>query len=56
MDNEYLLTIFETLEEIKETIERLRTEPLTVTPEEIDALDYNLGVVRDFANQLKRRE
>lgn len=56
MDNEYLLTVFETLQEIKDTIGRLRIEPLTVTPEEIDALDYNLGVIRDFAKQLKRRE
>lgn len=56
MDNEYLLTIFDTLEEIKETIGKIRTEPLLVSVEDIDKLEYNLGIINDYAKQLKRRE
>lgn len=56
MDNEYLLTIFDTLQEIKETIAKIRTEPLLVSAEDIDKLEYNLGIINDYAKQLKRRE
>lgn len=55
MDNEYLLTVFETLEEIKETIRKIRTEPLLVKSEDIDKLEYNLAIVNDYAKQLKIR-
>lgn len=55
MDNEYLLMIFETLQEIKETIAKIRTEPLLVIQEDIDKLEYNLSIINDYANQLKRR-
>ena len=54
MDKEYLLQIFETLEEIRETIRKMRMEPLLLTQEELDAMEYNLGIVRDLANQIKR--
>ena len=56
MDSEYLLTIFDTLEEIKETIRKIRTEPLLVEQEELDALEYNLIIINEFANQIKRRQ
>lgn len=56
MDNEYLLTIFDTLEEIKETIRKIRTEPLLLKPEDIDTLEFNLGIINEYAKQLKRRE
>lgn len=56
MDNEYLLTIFETLQEIKDTIAMIRTEPLLLTSEDIDKLEFNLGIINEYAKQVKRRE
>jgi len=56
MDNENFLIMLETLEEIKVTLQKIRTEPLLVTENEIDELEYNLGIINEYAKQLKRRE
>lgn len=56
MDNDSYLIIIETLEEIKIILDRLKKEPLLVTENEIDELEYNLNIINEYAKQLKRRE
>ena len=56
MEDEDFIIVFETMEEIQKTLNKLREEPLLVTESEIDQLDYNFGIIASYAKQLKRRD
>lgn len=52
MDEEHLKNIVETNAEILKTLRNLVENPLLVTQEELDAFEFNVGLINSFSEDM----